>query len=620
MKRLFFLFFLSSVLEANLDWSHSNTCQFEYDSKKVEAIISNMTIEQKVGHIIMPEINSITTDEIQRYFIGTVLNGGGGFPNQDKNSSVDDWKLLSKKFYDSSLTIGNQVIPLLWGTDAVHGHNNVIGATIFPHNIGLGSTMNPDLIQEIGEAVALETLSTGIVWTFAPTIAVPQNDLWGRTYEGFSENTELVSLLGASFIKGLQGTDVNFLDSKHVLATAKHFIGDGGTFGGVDQGNTIISESNLKRIHGTPYFSALDACALSVMASFNSWNGEKSHGSKYLLTDILKNQMQFQGFIVGDWNGHGQIPGCEDANCSKAFNAGVDIFMVPTEWEPLYWNTLKQVKTGEISSERLNDAVRRILKVKDILGLLKERKPHEFEDNHIGKHHELARRAVRESIVLLKNRKSILPLNPTKKYLIVGDQSKEIINQMGGWTITWQGKTWEGVEISNKDFPNTNSIFESLSENITSSGGLVEYSSDGSFKTRPDVVIMVYGETPYAEGQGDLKDLDFKNINNNFNNYMEKLVNDNIPIVSLFISGRPLVVNEELALSDAFVQLWLPGTGVQGISDVIFSKKDGQINYDFTGKLSFSWPKNTEQKELNINSVNYDPLFNYGYGLTYSTD
>ena len=620
MKRLFFLFFLSSVLEANLDWSHSNTCQFEYDSKKVEAIISNMTIEQKVGHIIMPEINSITTDEIQRYFIGTVLNGGGGFPNQDKNSSVDDWKLLSKKFYDSSLTIGNQVIPLLWGTDAVHGHNNVIGATIFPHNIGLGSTMNPDLIQEIGEAVALETLSTGIVWTFAPTIAVPQNDLWGRTYEGFSENTELVSLLGASFIKGLQGTDVNFLDSKHVLATAKHFIGDGGTFGGVDQGNTIISESNLKRIHGTPYFSALDACALSVMASFNSWNGEKSHGSKYLLTDILKNQMQFQGFIVGDWNGHGQIPGCEDANCSKAFNAGVDIFMVPTEWEPLYWNTLKQVKTGEISSERLNDAVRRILKVKDILGLLKERKPHEFEDNHIGQHHELARRAVRESIVLLKNHKSILPLNPTKKYLIVGDQSKEIINQMGGWTITWQGKTWEGVEISNKDFPNTNSIFESLSENITSSGGLVEYSSDGSFKTRPDVVIMVYGETPYAEGQGDLKDLDFKNINNNFNNYMEKLVNDNIPIVSLFISGRPLVVNEELALSDAFVQLWLPGTGVQGISDVIFSKKDGQINYDFTGKLSFSWPKNTEQKELNINSVNYDPLFNYGYGLTYSTD
>ena len=322
------------------------------------------------------------------------------------------WKNLSKEFYDASLEIDGLKIPVLWGTDAVHGHNNIIGATLFPHNIGLGATGNATLIKQIGEAIALEVLSTGVVWTFAPTIAVPQDDRWGRTYEGFSEDPVLVSTLGRAMILGLQGEGSNFLDGNHVAATAKHFIGDGGTLNGVDQGNTLVSEEGLRNIHGQPYFQALDACAQTVMASFNSWNGSKLHGDKDLLTDILKNSMQFDGFIVGDWNGHGQVPGCSNTSCSQAFNAGIDMFMAPEDWKELLRNTIAQVKSGEIPTGRLDDAVFRILRVKSRMGLLDERKPHAFETNYLGhpKHIDLARQAVRESLVLLKNNSQVLPL------------------------------------------------------------------------------------------------------------------------------------------------------------------------------------------------------------------
>ena len=622
MKKLLIIFIIFNThISSSIDWSDPNKCKLPDHSEFINSLVSQMTLEQKVGQIIMPEINSVTPDQAKKYHFGTILNGGGGFPNQNKNSSIEDWKNLSKSYYDSSTEVNGIKIPILWGTDAVHGHNNVIGATIFPHNIALGATRNELLLRQIGEAVAKEVVSTGIIWTFAPTIAVPQNDLWGRTYEGYSEDPDLVSKLGKNFIIGLQGSGNEFLDEHHVLATAKHFLGDGGTDNGVDQGDTILDEITLKNIHGQPYYDAIDSCAISIMASFNSWNGMKSHGNEYLLNNILKSQMEFDGFIVGDWNGHGQIPGCKDSDCPQALIAGVDIFMVPTEWESLYWNTLEQVKSGEIPIESLNEAVYRILLAKKYLGLFDGRKPHEYNKNHIRdkSHVELARTSVRESIVLLKNN-DVLPMNPGKNFLIIGEQSKYIENQMGGWTITWQGKSWEGTNISNNDFPNTKSIYESLSSHIKNMGGRVEYSNDGSYKSKPDFAIMVYGETPYAEGFGDIKDLDFSKTNKQNLKIMSKFLNEDIQVLSLFITGRPLIVDQEIELSDAFVSIWLPGTAVEGINDVIFSNIDSSINYDFSGKLPYSWPNANSKNPLNLKDKDNQPRFEYGYGLRYESN
>ena len=551
-----------SLVVSNVDWTNQNTCSVSVDHNFIQSIINKMTLEQKVGQIIMPDIDEVTPNEAKKYQLGTFLNGGGKFPNKNKNSSVDDWKKLSKEFYDASPIVDGRVIPILWGTDAVHGHNNVIGATIFPHNIGLGSTMNPDLVKRIGEVVAKEVLSTGIPWTFAPTIAVPQNDLWGRTYEGYSEDPELVSELGKSMILGLQGEGAEFLDNNHVLATAKHFLGDGGTEFGIDQGNTILEEENLKNIHGKPYFAAINSCIQTVMASFNSWNGQKVHGSEYLLKSVLRDQMGFKGLVVGDWNGHGQVPGCSKENCPESFNAGVDIFMAPDEWKPLYKNTLRQVKQGIISEERLNEAVKNILAVKYLLGMFNGRKPHEYPHNYIGisEHRKVARQAVRESIVLLKNNNNVLPIKANKHILVIGEAAN---------------------------------------------------------KNKPDLVIFVYGEDPYAEGDGDRNTLFYQNYDRKFKKYMKNIYDQEISTVSLFISGRPLIVNEELNLSDAFVQLWLPGSAIEGMTDVIFTNAKNQIIYDFKGKLSYSWPKTASQFVLNFGDKNYNPLFEYKYGLTY---
>ena len=598
----------------NVDWSNDKYCSVSVDTKFIDNLIQNMTLEQKVGQIIMPDIDEVTPVDAKKYQLGTFLNGGGKFPNKNKNSSVEDWKKLSEDFYNASPVVNGVLIPILWGTDAVHGHNNVIGATIFPHNIGLGSTMNPDLIKSIGEAVAKEVLSTGIPWTFAPTIAVPQNDLWGRTYEGYSENPELVSALGAAMILGLQGEGDNFLDNNHVLATAKHFLGDGGTKDGIDQGNTIISEQELRDIHGEPYFAAIGACIQTVMASFNSWNGEKAHGSEYLLQNILRDQMGFDGLVVGDWNGHGQVPGCSKENCPQSFNAGVDIFMAPDEWKPLYKNTLNQARNGEISIERLDEAVKNILSVKYLLGMFDGRKPHLYPHNYIGynKHRAIARQAVRESIVLLKNNNNTLPIKSGKHILVIGDSANKITKHMGGWTITWQGR-----ENQNSEFPNSQSIYEAIKSKVENNGGSVEFSNTSNYKKKPDLVVFVYGEDPYAEGDGDRKHIFFENQDSNFLKYMKDIKDQKISSVSLFISGRPLIVNEEINLSDSFVQLWLPGTAIEGITDVIFANSDGEINYNFSGKLSYSWPKYSYQTNLNYGDEEYDPLFPFGYGLTY---
>ena len=601
----------------NVDWSNDKYCSVSVDTKFIDNLIQNMTLEQKVGQIIMPDIDEVTPVDAKKYQLGTFLNGGGKFPNKNKNSSVGDWKKLSEEFYNASPVVNGVLIPILWGTDAVHGHNNVIGATIFPHNIGLGSTMNPDLIKNIGEAVAKEVLSTGIPWTFAPTIAVPQNDLLGRTYEGYSENPELVSLLGEAMILGLQGEGDNFLDDNHVLATAKHFLGDGGTKDGIDQGNTIISEQELRDIHGEPYFSAIGSCIQTVMARFNSWNGEKANGSDYLLQSILRDQMGFDGLVVGDWNGHGQVPGCSKENCPQSFNAGVDIFMAPDEWKPLYKNTLDQARNGEISIERLDEAVKNILSVKYLLGMFDGRKPHLYPYNYIGdnKHRAIARQAVRESIVLLKNNNNTLPIKSGKHILVIGDSANKITKHMGGWTITWQGR-----ENQNSEFPNSKSIFEAIKLKAENNGGSAEFSNSSDYEKKPDVVIFVYGEDPYAEGDGDRKHIFYENQDKRFLKYMREIADKKIPSVSLFISGRPLIVNEEINLSESFVQLWLPGTAIEGITDVIFTNKNNEINFDFKGKLSYSWPKFSHQTKLNYGDKEYDPLFPYGFGLTYADE
>ena len=614
MKHYFLVFFLiAPFIPAQTDWSNEFVCKQDSDIVRINNIISSMTLREKVGQIIMPDIQHVTPEEAKKYNLGSILNGGGSWPNNSKNSSVADWQKLSAGFYNASPVINNQIIPIIWGTDAVHGHSNVIGATVFPHNIGLGATQDTDLIYRIARSVAKEVLSTGIIWTFAPTVTVPQNDTWGRTYEGFSENPKLVSDIGEAFIKGFQGEEENFLDENHIMATAKHFIGDGGTFKGIDKGDTRINESGLKNIHGVPYYAAINACVQSIMASFNSWNGKKLHGYEYLLTDVLRNEMQFEGLVVGDWNGHGEVPGCTNANCPQSFNAGVDIYMAPDEWKELYTNTVRAVKSGDILMERLDEAVQRILHVKLRLGLLDGRKPHNYK-NYVGSnaHKEIAREAVSKSLVLLKNNNSLLPLDPSQHFLIIGDAAINIMNQMGGWTITWQG-----TELDNTDFPGVKNIYEALAEVIIESGGSVEFSQRGNYEKKPDVVIAVFGENPYAEFFGDVDDVSFNSSDFNYLKGMQKLKNEGVPIASIFLTGRPLVINEELNLSESLLTAWLPGQMVEGISDVIFLKK-GEIYKNFTGKLPFSWPKKNNQTVLNSSDPLSDHLFPFGYGLTYS--
>ena len=575
-----------------------------------------MSIEEKIGQIIQGDLDFVTPNDVKKYKMGSVLNGGNTSPNGNQYANAEEWKAMSKALYDASPVIDGIKIPFIWGTDAVHGHNNLIGATVFPHNIGLGATGNVELMEKIGGAVALEVLSTGVVWTFAPALSVPRNDRWGRTYEGFSEDPRLVGKLGSAFVRGLQGTGDSFLDDNHILATSKHFAGDGGTFEGIDQGDVRIPKEQFQALHVSPYISAIDSCTQTIMSSFNSFQGKKLHGYKELLTGLLKEEMGFNGFIVGDWNGHGQVEGCSNANCPEAFNAGVDIYMAPDSWKDLHRNLLRDVKAKRISIERLDDAVRRILQVKARLGLFDGRRPHEFTANYLGakEHKEIGRQAVRESLVLLKNNNSVLPINPSIKVGVIGIAANQIRFQTGGWTLDWQGKN-----NKNKDFPGVNSIFESIQEHVLSEGGIIEFSEKGSFNTKPDLVISVFGEEPYAEGFGDLPNIAFQETDSEHYQALKAVKAQNIPVVSLFISGRPLEVNKYINLSDAFVAVWLPGTEVDGISEVIFTK-NGSINHDFKGKLSFSWPKNKFQETLNVGDDGYDPLFAFGYGLNYSSN
>ncbi len=592
--------------------------------EQVQALLSQMSLEEKVGQLMQAEIQTLQPGDIKKYHLGSVLNGGGSLPYRKADATSEDWLRLADSFYDESMdsSDGKVGIPVIWGTDAVHGHNNVIGATIFPHNIGLGAARNPELIRRIGEITALEVRATGVEWVFAPTLAVAQNDLWGRTYESYSEDPALVAQYSAAMVEGLQGLvgEQNFLDEYHVVATAKHFLADGGTYAGDDQGDARISEEELINIHNPAYPVAINHGVQSIMASFSAWNGEKMHGSKLLLTDKLRGRMGFEGFVVGDWNGHGQLPGCTNDSCAQAINAGIDLVMVPYDWRSMHDNTLAQVNSGEISEARINEAVARILRVKIHAGLF-DKKPSQRagakDPGVVGSaaHRQVARQAVRESLVLLKNREKILPLNPQQHILVTGNAANSIPNQAGGWSVTWQG-----TGTTNASFPGATSIYSGIKSTVEAAGGSAELSQDASFQQKPDVAIVVFGETPYAEGQGDRNTLEFEPLNKGSLALITKLREQNIPVVSVFISGRPMWVNPELNQSNAFVAAWLPGSEGGGVADVILADEAGSPRYDFSGKLAFSWPNTPLQGKLNPHHENYQPLFALGYGLDYSSE
>ncbi len=589
---------------------------------KVTSLLATMTLEQKVAQMIQPEIRDITVEDMRKYGFGSYLNGGGAFPDNNKHATPADWIKLAENLYQASIddSIDGSNIPTMWGTDAVHGHNNVIGATLFPHNIGLGAANNPELIENIASITAKEVMVTGIDWVFAPTVAVVRDDRWGRTYEGYSEDPEIVRNYASAIVKGLQGAvDKDFLGDQRVISTVKHFIGDGGTENGDDQGDNLASEEALFALHAQGYVGGLTAGAQSVMASFNSWHGVKTHGNKYLMTDVLKDRMGFDGFVVGDWNGHGQVKGCSNESCPQAVNAGLDIFMVPTSaWKPLYENTITQVNNGEINLTRIDDAVSRILRVKIRAGLFSkpspENRPLSGKTELIGSaaHRKVARQAVRESLVLLKNKGNLLPLKPSQNILVTGDGADNIGKQSGGWSITWQG-----TGNTNTDFPGGSSIYSGIKQAVNAAGGKVQLNVAGEFNKKPDVAIVVFGEEPYAEGNGDLDNLEYQRGNKTDLALLNKLKAQSIPVVAVFISGRPMWVNAELNASDAFVAAWLPGSEGNGVADVLFSQTDGSVNHDFKGKLSYSWPAHSDQTTVNRFDENYAPLLPYGFGLSY---
>ncbi|WP_291843519.1 glycoside hydrolase family 3 protein [Maricaulis sp.] len=587
----------------------------------VADLVSRMTVEEKVGQVLQADISTVTPELAAQYHLGSILNGGNSGPGNDNLAPPEAWlQLADDYFYATTDTSdGGAGIPIIWGTDAVHGHSNIVGATLFPHNIGLGAANDPDLIRRIGEATALEIRATGQDWTFAPTLAVVQNDTWGRTYEGYSERPEIVARLSGPMVEGLQGvagTD-DLLAGDHIVATAKHWVGDGGTDRGIDQGDNRASEADMRDIHAAGYPPAIAAGVQTVMASFNSWHGIKMHGNGAMLTDVLVDRMGFDGFVIGDWEGHGQIAGCTPENCPQALIAGVDMYMASGSWRGLYDNLLAQVNDGTIPMERLDEAVTRVLRVKARAGMFDgvapSQRPNAGNFDLIGSdnHRAIAREAVRSSLVLLKNDGVLLPLSPSANILLAGDGADNIGKQSGGWTINWQG---DGH--SNDAFPGGQSIADGFRDAMAEAGGQVTVSADGSYTERPDVAVVVFGENPYAEFMGDQDYVNFPDESGLA--LLRRYQSEGIPTVAVFISGRPLWVNRELNAADAFVAAWLPGSEGGGVADVLVGDSDGAARHDFRGRLSYSWPQRADQTVLNPHDDGYDPLFAYGYGLSYA--
>ena len=580
------------------------------EDARIADLISRMSVERKVAQLIQPQINSFTAEDMRRYRFGSYLNGGNGGPYGNEYAEASEWLKLADEMYLASVEPmpgGEPVIPTMWGTDAVHGHTNIIRATIFPHNIALGATRDADLVRRVGEATAVEIEVTGIDWNFSPTIAVAQDDRWGRTYESYSEDPAIVAPLGAALVEGLQGRkgDPNRLGAGHVIATAKHFFGDGGTDQGVDQGEVTGDIEALKAIHAAPYPAAIAAGVETIMASFNSINGEKMHGNKSLLTDVLRGELGFDGLVVGDWNGHGQVAGCTNTDCPQSLLAGLDIYMVPDDWKGLLETTVAQVKDGTIPMARLDEAVTRILRVKMRAGLLGDmvqpsKRPNAGDYALLGSadHRAIAREAVAKSQVLLKNN-GILPLKKGANILVAGSAADDIAQASGGWTLTWQG----GGDLDNSYFPGATSVWKGLETAVKEGGGSATLSPNGQYSSKPDAAVVVFGEEPYAEFAGDRKHLGFTDEEGL--GLLRKFKAEGVPTVAVFLSGRPMWVNREMNAADAFVASWLPGSEGAGVADVLTGATPA------TGKLGFSWPATCDFGPLNGPD---GALFPVGYG------
>jgi beta-glucosidase len=596
---------------------------------RVDGLMHKMTLAQKIGQMVQTERMCITPAEVKAWHIGSILSGGGSSPG---DNTVQDWVNMNDAYWAASMEDdeGYLSIPIMYGVDAIHGHNNVDGATIFPHNIGLGAAHDPDLLERVAKVTATEILATGVDWTFGPTLAVARDSKWGRTYESYSQEPQIVSAYSGRFVTGLQGD----LGDDSVVACVKHWVGDGSTTHGIDQGDTDISENELQRLHIAPYLPALEAGALTVMASFNSWMGEKCHGHRYLLDYVLKGQLQFKGFIISDWDGIDYLSENYYDAVSMGVNAGIDMFMVSENWRPFIQHLTHHVAQGTVSMERIDDAVRRILSVKFAFGLFDKPRPaqrkwsnHDSFGSH--EHREVAREAVRKSLVMLKNDGGILPLASSQRILVAGKNAHNKGHQCGGFTVAWQG-------TSGNDYISGGT---SIWEGIEQAAPAATLSADGSGREASrqlhDVAVVVIGETPYAEGMGDirtghdvivqagsqingmLKVLEpygnttvLAKLHPEDLQVIKNISSRGVPVIAVLISGRPLVTNLELEASSVFVAAWLPGSEGRGVADVLFGGEN------FSGKLAFSWPKSAEQI-TGVGDEDYDPLFPLGFGLAY---
>ncbi len=573
--------------------------------KKVDALLYKMTIEEKIGQMTQVDLDAIkqNPEHVTKYNLGSLLCGG--------NTEIDDitpkgWAKAYEHY--QSLALKTRLkIPILFGIDAVHGHNNVEGATIFPHNIGLGASRNEKLVEKVARITALEVKGTGMQWAFAPCVAVSRNERWGRTYESFGENPELSKLLGPAAVKGLQTN--NLASPTSVLASVKHFAGDGGITNGKDQGNTECDMKTMREIHLAPYIEAIKAGAKNIMVSYSSWNGLKMHGNKYLLTDVLKKEFGFKGFLVSDWAAIDQLGKDYKEDIEKSINAGLDMIMIPNG--PTQNNNYIQfiqylkelVEEGKVPIERINDAVKRILTVKFEMNLFNNYKVDKKLTSKIGskEHRQVARDAVRQSLVLLKNENKVLPLSKNLKRIhVTGKAADSIGYQCGGWTISWQGNS--GNVISGGT-----TVLQAI-KNTVSQNTQVTSSLDGSGAEGSDVCVVVIGEKPYAEMFGDREDL---SLSKDDIATIENAKSAGVPVVVILFSGRPMIITDQISKVDAFVAAWLPGTEGQGIADVLFG------DFKPVGKLPHSWPKSMQQIPINVGDKNYKPLFPYGFGITY---
>jgi beta-glucosidase len=561
----------------------------------IEQLLSQMTLDEKVGQMTQASKAALQGAEVREYGLGSVLNGADDLmsPNTPAGwaDAIDRWQMQA---------LGTRLgIPFIYGVDAVHGHAELRGATVFPHNIGLGATRNPVLAEQVGKVAAEEVAATGIRWTFAPCIAVPRDERWGRTYEGFGETPELATMFAPAVVHGLQGDKLGGADS--VVACAKHFVADGATDKGIDQGDAKISEEELRKIHLPGYAAAVKAGVGTVMASFSSWNGQRMHGQKYLLTDVLKGELGFQGFVVSDWQGIDQMSTSYKENVENAINAGVDMAMAADGFMRFIRTVKSLVSDNRIPMSRIDDAVRRILRVKAAAGLWEHPMSNRQHAGQIGspEHRIVARDAVRQSVVVLKNDKHVLPLKKGARVHVAGSKASDMGAQCGGWTVGWQGRLGNVT-------PGT-TILRGIQTTVKSKS-LVTTSRDGGDVGQADVVVVVVGETPYAEGSGDRKDLHLSSADRST---IEKAHASGKPVVTVLVTGRPLIIEDWLPLTDALVVAWLPGTEGEGVSDVLYG------DYKPTGKLPHSWPRSMDQIPINVGDAKYDPLFPYGFGLTF---